>query len=78
MKNRIVIVALLAALALLALGFTYQAAQPKWDYKAVTMRADGDDAFDTDFLTSNGSLGWELVTVERGPKGRTYFFKRPR
>jgi hypothetical protein len=78
MKNKIAACAVFVVLLLAALGFTYRQSAAKWDYKAVTMRADGDDAFDTDFLTSNGSLGWELVAVERGAKGRTYFFKKPR
>ncbi len=75
MRNKLA-AAVLAVLLLAVLGFTYQQPAAKWDYKAVTMPGDGGDKYDTDFLASNGSLGWELVTVERNGRDRTYFFKR--
>jgi hypothetical protein len=78
MKNKIAACAVFVALLLAALGFTYQQSPAKWDYKVVTMPADGGDKYDTDFLVSNGLLGWELVTVESRGRDRTYFFKRAR
>jgi hypothetical protein len=69
----------LAALLLLALAFSafrFQAAA-RWEYKVTTEPEVGDKAAG-DLLLLAGGGGWELVTVESGPRGRTYFFKRPK
>jgi hypothetical protein len=75
MRNKIIVAAMLTALALSALGFNYQADKWKWEYKAVTAPAGGDE-YDTSALNGVGASGWELVSVERNGRDRTYFFKR--
>ena len=74
MKNKLFVV-LLVALVLVAAGFKYQASEPKWEYKIEA--ATGGEQLEANYLTALGKQGWELVAVERGPRERTYFLKRP-
>jgi hypothetical protein len=76
MKKKFALVAVLALL-LVTSAFRYQAAGQHWEYRVATFTAEGDGQ-STDALNLAGGGGWELVTVETGPRGRTYFFKRPK
>jgi hypothetical protein len=80
MKRKLTIAAALLGLALVvfaASAFRYQSAGQRWEYR-VTTDAETTDKSAGDELKLAGLAGWELVTVESGPKGRTYFFKRPK
>ncbi len=76
MKKKLITVAALLLFALAVSAFRYQAGQ-RWEYKVTTV-ADIDDRNADGDLNLAGGGGWELVTVERNAKGRTYFFKRPK
>ena len=76
--KKIPLVAVALCALLVSLGFTFQTARQRWEYYVVTETVILDDKSENDTLNGAGLAGWELVTVERGPRGRTYFFKRPK
>lgn len=76
MRNKLTAAALLLVLMLALSAFLYQSSQ-RWEYM-VTTEPDTNDKPVSDQLKFAGGAGWELVAVESGPKGRTYFFKRPK
>jgi hypothetical protein len=79
MKHRLLTLALALCALLAASGFTYRAPEPqKWEYMISTSRLVLDDKAEANDLNAAGLGGWELVSVERDGRSRTYFFKRPK
>lgn len=76
MKNKLLAALVLIVLVMLATAFRFQASRAQYEYMVTTEPVVLDDKAETNDLNGAGLAGWELVTVERGPKGRTYFFKR--
>jgi hypothetical protein len=77
MKTKITYAALALCALLVLLGFTYRQSAPRWEYKIDSPRIT-EDKLDANYLSALGSDGWELVSVERDGRSRTYFFKRPK